>query len=299
MKKILRNTLSVLAMSVYVMAQADDNGRLYVIGDATPYTWDLDKAQALLATPGDATLYTGTLYLKADENFKFMESYEWGGTEYGLPEDATSPVSGEFSLATGTLDNGYGQIKVAVTGNYYISVNTSTLKADIHLSDYQDTPVEQTSLFLVGGATPGEWSVLDGTPLYQSVQNPYEYATEVDLKSGGESFKIARSLRGACSFDSKFFYFRDGTDEGKISEDAEGDRQWSVPDADKYNVTVNTLDNTIVIEKYDQTGAADLIIAGDDAVTARYYNLQGQRVDNPVKGVYIKVSGRKTEKVVL
>lgn len=297
MKKILRNTISVLAMSVCIMAQADDKGRLYVIGDATPGRRDLDKAQALLATPGDDALFTGTLYLTADQNFKFMESHDWGGTEYGMPEGAPTPVSGEFTLATGSLDNGYGQIKVAVTGNYYISVNTATLKADIHLSDYQTTPVERTSLFLVGGATPGGWSVEDGTPLYQSVEMPCEYSAEVPLKNGGESFKIAKSLRGACSFDSKYFYFRDGADDGKISDDGDGDRQWSVADADKYNVTVNTVNNTIAIKKPGQSGV-DVIIA-DTETEAVYYNLQGQRADNPVKGVYIKVSGNKAEKVVL
>ena len=45
------------------------------------------------------------------------------------------------------------------------------------------------------------------------------------------------------------------------------------------------------------TGVVDTLI--DENAPAVYYNLQGVRVDNPVKGLYIKVQGNKTTKVLV
>lgn len=45
------------------------------------------------------------------------------------------------------------------------------------------------------------------------------------------------------------------------------------------------------------TGVQDIIVNGDNKT--EYYNLQGVRVENPEKGVYIKRQGGKTAKVVL
>ena len=45
------------------------------------------------------------------------------------------------------------------------------------------------------------------------------------------------------------------------------------------------------------TGVVDTLI--DENAPAVYYNLQGVRVDNPAKGLYIKVQGNKTTKVLV
>ncbi len=48
------------------------------------------------------------------------------------------------------------------------------------------------------------------------------------------------------------------------------------------------------------TGVNEILddICGESAASA-YYNLQGVRVDNPENGIFIKVTGSKSEKVVL
>ncbi len=66
------------------------------------------------------------------------------------------------------------------------------------------------------------------------------------------------------------------------------------PDPDKkYNVTYNAKTNTMVISIDD---AVENIF--DDEVEAVYYNLQGVRVDNPANGIFVRVAGSKTEKVM-
>lgn len=300
MNKLFKNLLLVGAMLTSVAANADDKGRLYIIGDATPYIWDLDMAQCLMSSPEAPSTYTGTLYLKGGEEntFKFMEAHEWGSTEYGVSEKTS--VNGEFQLVSGTLDSGYSQMYVAESGNYFISIDTENLTGDITLSDYQESEIKYTALFLVGSATTGDWSVEDGTPLFQSATAPYEYSAKVALKTGG-SFKIATALRGAGSFDAKYYYFRDADNAGKISTDSTDDRQWSVEADGDYIVTVNTIADTISIDgDNDQTtGIEDVTMTNVDDMTPVYYNLQGTLVANPSNGVFIKVVGNNVSKVIL
>lgn len=300
MKIIFQYIIVAVAMFTSVAAQADDKGRLFVIGDATTYGWDLDKAQALLSNGQEPNVFTGTLYLKGDQIFKFMEAHEWGSTEYGLPTEAeTAVVSGEFTLATGELDNGYQQIKVAQDGNYIISVNIEKLTANIELSNYQDTEIKCSALFMVGSATDGGWSVEDGTPLYQSSETPYEYSATVKLKASPESFKIATALKGAGSWNPDYFYFKDADDAGKISTDSTDDRQWSVAENGNYAVKVNTVSNTISIEKVTTAGIEAIVAYPVNVGGVSYFNLQGQKVSNPSNGVFIEVSGNDVRKVIL
>lgn len=319
MKNFIKNIFIIGAMLTALTGYADENaaekkGRLFIMGDETPYGWDRDKAQALLSTAENPSVFTGTIYLKTgkdnegrDYTFKFMEAPAWGGTEFGLPTNVESTiVSGDIpQLASGTLDVGYKQMSVAETGNYYISVDTKNLTANIKRSEYQDSEINYTSLFLVGSATPGNWSVNDGTPLYQSADAPYEYTAKVELKAGLNekgnpiSFKIATALRGGGSFDAQYFFFRDAEDAGKISTDSNDDRQWSVTEDGIYTVTVNTVANTISIIKEDTSGINDITVSTVDEYAPVYYNLMGCQVNNPANGVFIKVTGKKVEKVML
>lgn len=300
MKNLIKKLLVIGGILSSVAAHADNKGRLFIIGDATSYGWELDKAQALISTSENPYLYKGTIYLKGGETntFKFMESHEWGSTEYGIADKAA--VSGEFQLVSGSLDDGYSQIYVAESGNYCITVDTESLTGDITRSDYQEREIKCTALFLVGGATKGGWSVEDGTPLCQSATAPYEYSATVPLKSDG-SFKIATALRGAGSWDAKYYYFRDAHDPGKISTDSTDDSQWSVEADGDYTVTVNTIADTISLERNNgqTTGIEDVTITNVDDTTPVYYNLQGTQVANPSNGVFIKVVGNHVSKVIL
>ncbi len=307
MKKILKKATAVLAMLVALTANADDKGRLYIIGSATSYGWELDNAQSLVASTDNPSVYSATLYLKGGESntFKFMEAYEWGGIEYGLSTDAaSSTVAGEVKLASGTLDNGYKQMTVATDGNYLMIINTETLEASITRSDYQETEIKYCALYMVGNATTGGWTVSDGTPLRQLQATPYEYESEVALKAtengNPASFKIATALRGASGWDARYFMFRDSADAGKISTDSTDDRQWSVTEDGDYTVSVNTLTNTISIEKVNgnASGIDNITTPSDATVTPVYYDLQGRPVLHPAKGIYLEVKGSDVRKVI-
>ncbi|MCM1066688.1 MAG: SusF/SusE family outer membrane protein [Muribaculaceae bacterium] len=308
MNTILKCFVAGAALLAAATASADDKGRLYIIGEATEGGWSLDKAQALLSTAEAPAVYTGTLYLKGGETntFKFLVNHEFGGEEYGLAPDAASTVvNGDVKLAEGTSDNGYRQLSVAESGNYLITVDTATLEASVTRSEYQGSPVEYTSLFLIGSATAGGWSVEDGTALVQEAGTPYIYEAVVPLKATDNgspaSFKIARAVRGGGSFDAAYYFFRDADDAGKISTDSTDDRQWSVSDDGNYTVTVNTLANKIDIAKYtgSSTGIENVEVEQGTDCPELYYDLTGRRVLNPSRGVYIRVQGTDARKVLL
>lgn len=284
-------TLTIMGLAFIAINALSNN--LWIIGDATPYGWSTDDATALLSKFENESLYTGTIYLKANQDFKFMTVPDWGNIEYGAAEGAELN-NGEISLARGTDDSGYGKIQVSESANYYISVDTEALVATIVKSEYQDTEITLSSLFLVGDATEGGWSVDNGTPLYQEKESPYVYSALVNLKEG--SFKIATVIKGGGSWDPKYYYFCDPSDPSKIILNNSDDTQWIISMEGDYSVSVNTHTNTISILPSSESGVDLIEISGSQSI--EYYTLSGLKTNNPKKGIYIRKQGKRTEKVI-
>ena len=269
-------TLAAALMMGALGAQA---GQLFLAGDATLYGWNLDDAQALLSTPDNDNIYTGTLYLKGEQEFKILASYEFGGTESGAAPDA-SLTDGKITLASGINDEGYGKIKVAEDGNYLITIDTENLSATFVKSVYQESEVIYSTLFMVGSANP---------------ENPCEFsAMNIELNEG--TFKIANALKGGGTWGGKYWFFRNADNAELMTLDQEGDLQWSIITAGNYNIVANTATGAISIKAAQSSSISD--IAAPDAA-AEYYNLQGVRVMNPANGLYIVRQGGKTFKTLL
>lgn len=293
MSKFKHFATALLLAASASAAQADC---LWLAGDALSYGWSLDDATAILSSEDNASLYTGTIYLEGGKDFKFLTTPDFGNEEYGSAPGATL-TDGKIELAKGTNDEGYGKISVPENANYLITVDTQTMTATIAKSAYQAKEIKLCSLFLIGDATPNGWDVMKGTPLYQDIEKPYSFANPgIAFKAG--SFKIATVLKGACSFDSKYFYFRDANDSAKIALGQEGDLQWSVGEAGNYSVDVNLDTDAIAITKVIPTGI-DSVEEGATAENAEYYTLTGVRVANPANGVFICKRGSVVTKMVL
>lgn len=291
MLQIRQCFFALLLIISTLCAKAD---RLWIIGDATPYGWDTDKATALLSA-ADSHEYSGTIYLKAGQDFKFMTVPDWGNEEYGAAPGA-SLVNGEINLSKGTDDSGYSKLQVTENGNYNITVNTEAMTARIVKSEYQDSEITMCSLFLVGSATVGGWDVMDGTPLYQNAETPYEFKAEnVALDAG--TFKIAIALKGACSWNPEYWYFCDATNDNKIAKAQDGDNQWKIAEKATYSIAVNVIDNSILITS-DITSSISSVISDSNDIT-EYYTLTGVRVNNPKSGVFIRKKGAMTQKIVI
>lgn len=272
---------SIVAMAT-MWALTANAGNLWIIGDAAPSGWSMDKATALLSDE-NPSVYTGTIYLLADKEFKFLTEPDWGNPEYGAAPDAVM-TDGTIALATGKDDNGYSKLKVSESANYLITVDTDALTAKIVKSEYQATEITLCSIFLVGSATPNSWSVMDGTPLYQSIDKPYEFErSNLHLTTG--EFKIATDLVGASHWDPAYWYFRDADDSNKIVLNQDGDLKWDITEDGNYDLAVNLVDNTISISKSSTSGITAI---ETEEAPAEFYSITGVKVANPAKGIYIR-----------
>lgn len=65
------------------------------------------------------------------------------------------------------------------------------------------------------------------------------------------------------------------------------------------NSNVQTVSPAFYAANTDQSGLEDITVGEDNDNDAVYYNLQGIRTDNPSNGIFIKVSGGKSRKVVV
>lgn len=285
-------TKSTLALAALMTAASSYAGNLWIIGEATPYGWSLDDMSALQSTEENPDMYTGTIYLKADKEFKFLTTDDWGGLEYGSAEGATWQ-NNEIALAEGKNDTGYSKLQVSEDANYYITVDTNAMIAKVVKSEYQATEIDFCTLYLVGDATPGDWSMDKGTALYQMVITPYIYERSVDLVAG--TFKMLVAEKGG--WDAKYWYFRDATDPGKIVRNQEGDLKWSITDAGTYIVKVNTLENTISITL--NTSSAINVVEELENANVEYFNLSGYKVAEPSNGIFIRKAGSKIQKVII
>lgn len=289
-RKITFATLCVIA-AASVSAQ-NRSDLLWVLGDATPYEWKCDEATALLSTDENHNVFTGTMYLEANKNFKFLTKYDFGNMEYrAAEENATPDADGKLKLVLADSGNDY-QIHVGESANYLITVDAQTLEATIVKSAYQETEVRYASLFIVGSVLSTGYSVDQGLAMVQDAANPLLFrANKASFLEG--SFKIATALKGAGSWNPQYWYFRDVNDDTKIVLNAEGDNQWSITDAGKYNVEVNLADNSISILEFEYNGVE--INFADPHGQAVYYTIDGRKIDAPVAGsVLIRIDADGT-----
>lgn len=92
------------------------------------------------------------------------------------------------------------------------------------------------------------------------------------------------------------FTFTDNVYEGEIFIGGKGNWQLSDDFAGKVKMTVNLNEKDIKLEAETKQDSIEAIEA--EAAEAVYYNLQGVRVANPENGIFIKVAGKKVEKVI-
>ncbi len=276
--KLLLSAFFMLLCSLSAHAQ------LYIVGDAVETGWSLENPPTMTKSIVEENLYIiPSVHLYADKNFKFIGQLDWTGDHYGLVTD-TQLTNGEGTLAKSTGDDGIVQLTVSEEGDYYISVDTDALKVIVIKRDDDNIDSRMLCLCLVGDATPGGWSLDQATALTRDDYNQYLFrASGVQLSTG--SFKINKY--GYNSFDSDYYFFRDADDVSKLSTDATDDRQWSISEAGTYDIEVDVENMIIAL-----TGGTTGILKINNNTCGAIYNLQGIRVANPQRGLYI-IDGKK------
>lgn len=282
MKKLLL-TLSLAALAL--SASAAD--KLMVIGDATWGGWSLDNASVMNATADNVFEYYG--HLDANKEFKFLTACEWGQPEYRATEADKIANNGKCALVLAQGDANDLKFKVTESANYHITADLNTLELTVEKIAFQDAEILHNSLWLVGSATPGQWNLPEALPLSWSIDDIYGFSGEVHLVPG--EFKIGVNPYGGYG---QTFYHPTAANNAELTPDGTDDRKWYITTEGIYTITLN-----LGTCKFDISDPAGISLVEVDEAPAESYNLQGIRVANPARGIFIRRQGTTVSKVLV
>ncbi|GAB1415940.1 hypothetical protein MASR2M117_13460 [Paludibacter sp.] len=245
MKKI---TLFLLAVLFTANMFAVD--KLLIVGDGVDIGgyefagWNGDIAPLMYAEGNNVFTFTG--WFPADAEFKFMQNNDWSGQYLNAAGTGYLDLINGGTLREGGDDT---KFKMEIAGFYKITcdLNALTVTAE-SVIDGSGQPIRFQGYYMVGSATLGEWDLGKSIPL--EYQGGSEYAVTTWLKAGTFKLTVAPQV-ASDEWNSRYFFFKDTSDDAKMKRNQGGDVQWSVTEAGLYTVTINIADNSISYEKKD------------------------------------------------
>ena len=289
----LRKMFCSLALAATVLT-ANAADRLLIVGEAVWGGWSIDNSIVMFNSTENPDVFKATVNLNANGTFKFLTTTDWGNLEYRAGDNDVTLTADVASDLVSTEENSNDkQFKVSETANYDIVCDLVAKTIVVKKAKYQTTPLKHTALWLVGSATPGGWSIGEGTMLVPTVDNPTVFKATVNLVEG--EMKIA--VNNQTGF-GQTFYLRDTTDETKMVFGGD-DNKWNITKAGTYEVTVDVVNMTISITETNSTGISSAESASN--VTTALYDLGGNSVSskNLRPGWYIQKSGSKIKKIIV
>ena len=289
----LRKIFCSLALAATVLT-ANAADRLLIVGEAVWGGWSIDNSIVMFNSTENPDVFKATVNLNANGTFKFLTTTDWGNLEYRAGDNDVTLAEGVASPLVSTEENSNDkQFKVSETANYDIVCDLTAKTIVVKKAGYQTSPLKHTALWMIGSATPGGWSIGEGTMLVPTVDNPIVFKATVNLVEG--EMKIA--VNNQTGF-GQTFYLRDTTDETKMVFGGD-DNKWNITKAGKYDVTVDVVNMTISITETNSTGISSAESASN--VTTALYDLGGNSVSskNLRPGCYIQKSGSKIKKIIV
>lgn len=224
---------------------------LYIVGDATPNGWNIDAPTACVKKSAYVYVYEGEL--KPGEMKACAITGSWD-VEFVRPQNADCRIDKngveveDFVYTTGP-DNKW---KVADHGEYRLTFDLEhwTVKAEF-LKEIVvgNDPIETETLFMIGDATPGGWSMDNASEFTVDPDNKYIFTWEGELVEGSMKACTERDGTFSCPF------LRPATDGCAISADGVAepgfvyttspDDKWQVTAAGRYRITFNLSERTI------------------------------------------------------
>ena len=266
--------------------------RLLIVGDGVWGGWSIDNSIVMMNDAAQPDVFTATVNLKANSDFKFLTETWWGALEYRAGDSNVTLSDGVASALVSSDENGNdNKFVVSETANYTIVCNLAAKTVIVNKAAYQDAEIKHTALWLVGSATTGQWDLGKATMIRPSDDNPMVFRGTVELLEG--EMKIA--VNNQTGF-GQTFYLRDTTDDTKMVFGGD-DNKWNITKAGKYDVTVDVVNMTISITETSSTGISSAESASN--VTTVLYDLGGNRVSskNLRPGCYIQKCGSQIKKI--
>lgn len=215
--------------------------RLYLIGDATPGGWAIERATPMTMDSENKDVFTWEGRLE-NKDFRFICQNTSGTWWPGFVKDPDN----EGKVKYFATDPKSEDIKFMIEkpGTYRITINTSTLDVTIQPIEVEEPDPE---LYLIGDATDGGWEITQATKMnYDKASSTFEW--EGTLKGG--------PIRFVCQNTSGYFwpgYAKDMTAEGnkmvyyETEPSKEKDKSFDIILPGKYKITANISTLDVVI----------------------------------------------------
>ena len=278
----------LLAASTLTVQAAE---RLLIVGDGVWGGWSIDNSIVMMNDAAQPDVFTATVSLKANSDFKFLTETEWGKLEYRAGDAGVTLSDGVSAALVSSDDNSNdNKFQVGETANYSIVCDLAAKTVTVTKAAYQDDEIKHTALWLVGSATTGGWDLGKATMILPSDDNPMVFRGTVDLLEG--EMKIAVNKYTGYG---QTFYLRDAADETKMVFGGD-DNKWNIAKAGQYDVEADVKNLTISIKEHTSTGINNMETTA--TATAEYFTLSGVRLSAPAKGICIIRQGNKVMKTI-
>ena len=278
----------LLAASTLTVQAAE---RLLIVGDGVWGGWSIDNSIVMMNDAAQPDLFTATVSLKANSDFKFLTETEWGKLEYRAGDAGVTLSDGVSAALVSSDDNSNdNKFQVGETANYSIVCDLAAKTVTVTKAAYQDDEIKHTALWLVGSATTGGWDLGKATMILPSDDNPMVFRGTVDLLEG--EMKIAVNKYTGYG---QTFYQRDAADDTKMTFGGD-DNKWNISKAGKYDVEADVKNLTISIVEHVANGITNMATTAN--ATADYFTLSGVRLSAPAKGICIKRQGNRVVKTI-
>lgn len=222
--------------------------RLYLIGDATPGGWTIERATPMTMDSESKDVFTWEGRLE-NKDFKFICQNTSDTWWPGFVKDTGKEGKAKY-FATNPGDENDKKFMINKPGTYRITINTSTLDVVINPIKVEEPDPE---LYLIGDATEGGWEITDATKMNYIKSSDKEediFEWEGILKVG--------SIRFVCQ-NTSFWpgYAKDMSEEGNkmkyypTEPTEDKDKSFDIILPGKYKITANTSTRDVVIDPID------------------------------------------------
>ena len=296
MKRLLLILLVQCSMVNVQRLIAQDYSRFWAVGTAVP-----EGIQELTPFPNNQFKYTGRLIEGGTLAFRNKESATASGIRYLKPtyEDAyavTNPIPFTFATARDSLASLW---TVPLTEDVYritIDLNAKTLTGELFRP--------WNELFIVGGATECGWVTYTFLPFTRDEDEVCTWDWTGELKERQEFGEPRRfKFEGQNAWEPKALHpFTQDEDILQSTQLLTGisiDNKWSVRQEGYYHIRVDVFRETVQAEylgsnptesEGQQTSIEE--IANSKLSNREWFDLQGRKVHQPKKGIYIQ-DGKK------
>lgn len=228
--------------------------KLYIVGNATPAGWNIDAPTELVKTADYTFVYEGQLI--AGELKACATTGNWD-------VDYVRPASDGVTIGkTGVAESGF--VYTASPDNKWVVTDPGIYRLEFNLREWtikaeykgeitvSKDPIETETLFMIGDATPGGWSMDDASEYTRKDGSRYIFVWEGELVEG--DFKVCTERDGtfSCPFIRPLSNGCEVSKAGVASPDfvytTNPDDKWHVTEAGRYRITFDLENYSIAVE---------------------------------------------------